>query len=292
MRAGLFLALLISACGEISQTSGSSPASAGSYGWNGTAGGSCSDGGAQVTAVHVATGCTGNLETVQACTGLCVAKITAVSGPHQAYGIDVTEVTQGQYSAWLATNPALPPSTDKTCGSVTSYVQHGNRYSGPGPNQYPVVNVDWCSAYAYCLGVGKRLCGAIAGGSVSGGDGYMDATTSQWYRACSSGGTNTYPYGNTYESDFCSGADSRTSWVPVGSLGNCVTSETGYAGVYDLSGNVDEWENGCFTIDNWIHCNMRGGSFREPYYYLACDAVSEALSSYTEDNVGFRCCSN
>ena len=262
----------------------------GGFGWTASMGGSCIVGGAQTTAGSVTTGCKGSLESIQDCTGLCVAKMATVSGPRQTYSIDVTEVTQGQYSEWLATNPQLPPTTDETCGALTGYLQYGYRYTGSAPDHYPVVNVDWCSAYAYCLGVGKRLCGAIDGGSVS-GEGYHDATISQWYRACSSGGVNSYPYGNTYEQDFCSGADAPTSWIPVGSLSNCVTSESGFAGVYDLSGSVSEWENSCFFMGDLTFCNARGGSFQDSEWVLACDAVTTSSTDYPRDDLGFRCCS-
>ena len=60
--------------------------------------------------------------------GLCVAKLVTIQGPasdagRMDYQIDATEVTQGQYHQWLATNPAMPASTDSSCGwkSTGSY---------------------------------------------------------------------------------------------------------------------------------------------------------------------------
>jgi formylglycine-generating enzyme len=290
MRAGFFIGLLLQACGGTTHNSGAVPASGGSYGWSYTTGRPCGDGGALVAAVDAATKCAGNLETVEACTGMCVTNLVTISGPNRSYGIDATEVTQGQYSAWLATNPTLPPSTDKSCGALTSYAQHGAGYTGSDPDQYPVVYVDWCSAYAYCLAVGKRLCGAIDGGS-NADERYADANTSQWYRACSSGGMNTYPYGNSYQGNVCAGVDARTALVAVASLTDCMTSEAGYAGVYDLSGNVSEWEDSCYSSQDWTYCHLRGGSFKDPGNFLTCDTGGYGLSGYTFGNVGFRCCS-
>ena len=45
--------------------------------------------------------------------GLCVAKMVPIAGPsaNLDYKIDATEVTRGQYDAWLATKPALPART-------------------------------------------------------------------------------------------------------------------------------------------------------------------------------------
>ena len=112
-------------------------------------------------------GCTGKYETVQSATGLCIAKMATISAPSGStdYSIDVTEVTQGQYDAWLATNPLLPESADTNCGWKTSYAVQGTISPGKDPDHRPVVYVDWCDAYAYCTGVGERLCGAIDGGS-------------------------------------------------------------------------------------------------------------------------------
>ena len=244
--------------------------------------------------------CSGNLETTQSDTGLCVAKMATITGPiaNSDYQIDVTEVTKGQYDAWLATNPALPPSTDANCGYVTSYAERSAQdvYAGPDADHHPVVYVDWCDAYEYCAGVGKRLCGAIGGGSVEYAVGFNDATVSQWYRACTSGGT--YPYGSIYEPSTCDGIDYwkdnslAAQTVLVGSLANCVTSATGYAGVYDLSGNVLEWEDGCSDTGLLLAaCPVRGGAFFYVSSYLACGKVLDSTRDYVDYDIGFRCCS-
>jgi formylglycine-generating enzyme required for sulfatase activity len=210
------------------------------------------------------------------------------------YKIDMTEVTKGQYDAWLATNPVLPPSTDPNCGYVTSYAEQGtfNVYTGIDAEHHPVVYVDWCDAYAYCSGVEKRLCGTIGGGSVEFSSRYDDASNSQWFRTCSSGGANTYPYGNTYQGRDCNGGDYGAGQTKaVGSLSVCVTSTAGYAGAYDLSGNVEEWEDSCAAGGQLANCHLRGGAF--------AIGVGSGLSCYSDDYmarsdvdiaVGFRCC--
>jgi hypothetical protein len=40
---------------------------------------------------------------------------------------------------------------------------------GAGSGNFPITNVDWCDAYAYCAGIGKRLCGKIGGGTLDQG---------------------------------------------------------------------------------------------------------------------------
>ncbi len=227
-------------------------------------GGTTTAGGTQSNDGTAGSGCTGNLEIIQSSTGLCVAKMVTIIAPNAslAFSIDVTEVTQGHYDLWLARNPPLPASTDANCGYVTSYAEQGRSgvYTGIDATHHPVVYMDWCDAYAYCKGVGKRLCGAIGGGS-NNLSSYADATASQWYRACSSGGVNAYPYGNTYQPSTCDGFDfwndntSTMQTVAVGSLASCVTSEVGYAGVYDLSGNVWEWEDSCSAAGSSATCS-------------------------------------
>lgn len=240
-------------------------------------------------------GCTGSFEKIQTTSGLCVAKMATISAPsgYSDYQIDVTEVTKGQYDSWLATNPLLPASTDANCDYVTTYVEQGTGYMGTEADHHPVVYVDWCDSYTYCSGVGKRLCGAIGGGSNSFAN-YADATQNQWYRVCSSGGTNAYPYGNTYQSGYCNGSDyGPDQSVVVGSFAACVTSTTGYAGAYDLSGNVDEWEDSCESTGNTTTCHIRGGSFLYDLdmNFLRCGVGIGEPRSSVDDYVGFRCCS-
>ena len=240
-------------------------------------------------------GCTSSFESVQPSTGLCVARMAAASAPNTSsnYTIDVTEVTKGQYDLWLAAKPALPLSTDANCGYVTSYAEQftTGAYSGTDAAHHPVVYVDWCDAYAYCQGVGKRLCGAIGGGSNAYAS-YNDLTLSQWYRACTTAGTDAYPYANAYNATTCNGYD---LWAPnynytttaAGSLPGCHTP----AGVYDQSGNVWEWEDSCNATGKTADCRIRGGAFHNFGVDLACNSNNDATRSYIDVSIGFRCCS-
>jgi formylglycine-generating enzyme required for sulfatase activity len=218
----------------------------------------------------------------------------------EGYCIDSTEVSRGQYQAWLDTNP----STDgqiSDCTWNTTFVPDGSCMSQPDVCQgaegtecdnHPQVCVDWCDAYAYCVGVGKRLCGRIGGGP-NGLDHYATATLSQWYNVCVSGGANnTYPYGNTYQSSYCNGAEHGVgTTVPVGSMIACQSSALSYSGVYDLSGNVQEWEDSCDGAGEFALCNLRGGSVHHSDYDLTC-AIGVAISrNYAGHYTGFRCCS-
>ena len=166
--------------------------------------------------------------------------------------------------------------------------------SGTGTGSLPVATVDWCDAYAYCKGVGKRLCGKIGGGSVDYNTG-GDDPTDQWYNACSSGGTDSYPYGNIYNGQTCNGADHGVgARVPVGSMTGCESSVSGYTGVYDLSGNAYEWEDSCDgNAGQNDDCRLRGGSVYGYSSDLTCayGGVHYRVGTDIGGSIGFRCCS-
>jgi sulfatase modifying factor 1 len=170
---------------------------------------------------------------------------------------------------------------------------------GASCGNHPRVCVDWCDAYAYCKAVGKRLCGKVAGGSSLFED-YADAAKSQWFNACSANNANAYPYGGAYNGQACNGHErSVGTSVPAGSLPDCQSSLAGYTHVYDLSGNVSEWEDSCdATVGNLDSCRIRGGAFTDGDYhtssssYLSCGHGLSDLRSAAQYVIGFRCCSD
>jgi formylglycine-generating enzyme required for sulfatase activity len=268
-------------------------------------------------------GCSGSFEHIQNVNGqdLCVGTSVWINGPSgsPSYQIDATEVTRGQYESWVATDPALPPSSDTACAwkatgdpvdasadgevgydEVPSCMTAASVCRGAGCDHHPVVCVDWCDAYYYCAAVGKRLCGKIGGGSVvfNWGDTDKDPSASQWYRACSSGGATQYPYGDQYERTYCNGYDywaqdsSKWTTVPVASLSRCQSSTPGYSGAYDLSGSVFEWEDSCYdTVKRRL---LSDGGIETVIGPAACLLRGGAFDSwgfggYGSYAVGLRC---
>ena len=230
----------------------------------------------------------------------CVAKLMQVTG---GYSIDATEVTRSQYAAWLATTPPL--TQDPWCSWNTAYAADGTCMGLPQVCQtncddQPQVCVDWCDAYAYCKGVGKRLCGKIGGGSVGYTAGCDNASVDQWYNACSSGAANNmYPYGTPYDGQACNGtnytvtgcATGSCTTVEAGSLSGCESSMSGYTGVYDLSGNVWEWEDSCSNSTGQNDsCCVRGGSFEDSSNKLRCTCSNSNTRFVTYYAIGLRCC--
>jgi formylglycine-generating enzyme required for sulfatase activity len=139
----------------------------------------------------------------------------------------------------------------------------------------------------YCEWAGKRLCGAIAGGSNPVAS-FGDPDTSAWYDACSSHGTLAYPYGGTVVPGRCNGTGG-TALVDVGSLPDCRGPAQPYASVFDMMGNVSEWEDSCAgTTGSDDPCRVRGGS--RSSNDLRCLRDETNVRSIRKGDLGFRCC--
>jgi len=202
--------------------------------------------------------------------------------------IDATEVTRGQYAAFLQAKQGNISGQPGTCSWNTSY-QPSNAWP-PKVAEYdlPVAWVDWCDAYAYCAWSGRRLCGKIGAGA-NALDDYDNPALSQWMHACVGASATGYPYGNSYVSSKCNGTMSQSA--AVASYPQCTG---GYAGIYDLSGNLWEWEDACLANTGGTDlCRVRGGS----YYsndsvgqFLRCDTNNNNPRLTTDSTIGFRCC--
>jgi hypothetical protein len=130
---------------------------------------------------------------------------------------------------------------------------------------------------------------------------YIDADASQWYRACSKAGTRKLPYGDQYNGAYCFGVDNPAlAPGPVATAPNC---EGGYDGLFDLSGNVAEWEDSCFGASSGNdQCLIRGGSLENaestaPSLLCNSSAINDntpsaasAQRNTKDEFIGFRCC--
>jgi len=199
-------------------------------------------------------------------------------------------VTRGQYAAFLASNPS-------TSGQLTECAWNSNYTPNPWnptPADLPVTNVDWCDAYAFCLWAGKRMCGAIGGGALSmSNSNSTNPNLSQWYRACSGNGSVTYPYGSNYSAGACNAPTGDASIAPVKSFSGCVG---GYPGIYDMAGNVEEWQDSCSgNTGGTDDCREQAGTYGyyapDPAGSTRCDFIDSDNRSSQLDDVGIRCCS-
>lgn len=195
-----------------------------------------------------------------------------------SYCIDSTEVTKGQYLAFLADAPATT-SQPTECAWNQSFVPNGVWPPAANVQDQPVGYVDFCDAVAFCTWAGKRLCGKISGGPLSSSE-LSVASQSQWFNACSAGDTRNYPYGDTEISGACG-----TSFTPS-TVKSHPCCQGGYPGIYDLVGNADEWENSCTSKPNGSQndkCVTRGQG--------SCGATSQEDRDRQLARLGFRCCS-
>ena len=133
-----------------------------------------------------------------------------------AFYIDIYEVTNALYTACVQAGGCTPPHES------SSYT-HSDYYGNSQYDDYPVIQVDWNQAKAYCEWRGSEL-----------------PTEAQWEKAARGGlGGKDYPWGD--EIPDCNRAN-------FGGISGCVgdTSKVGSYpangyGLFDMAGNVQEW---------------------------------------------------
>jgi formylglycine-generating enzyme required for sulfatase activity len=94
-----------------------------------------------------------------------------------------------------------------------------------------------------------------------------------------------------------SGFDGNPAFEPgndfphdVGSINTC---EGGYPGIFDMSGNIWEWEGSCSGSAPNDACLMRGGSyFENSETDLGCPSNVNPTRDTTALTIGFRCCAD
>jgi sulfatase modifying factor 1 len=204
--------------------------------------------------------------------------------------IDATEVTAGQYYQFVKAKGDDTSGEPSYCSWNTSFSPGSTEFE---PNMadydYPMVRVNWCSAYAYCQWAGRRLCGGIGGGAVAANGDRGDPTKSQWMRGCAGPSSLAYPYGDNFVDGRCNGPRAQAAAAPVASFPQCVGA---YPGLYDMSGNVYEWLDSC---DADGYCSHQGGSWLglqgvPAETSMICESVASGVRSTETDWIGFRCC--
>ncbi|HEX2958930.1 MAG TPA: SUMF1/EgtB/PvdO family nonheme iron enzyme [Chitinispirillaceae bacterium] len=130
----------------------------------------------------------------------------------------------------------------------------------------PTAYVSLYQASDSCFSIGKRLC-----------------TADEWLLACSGPFSYPYPYGNGYEERACVTAD--TIVKKSGEKPECRS----YFGLYDMSGNLQEWTDTRASENNRF--NYVAGGFWNSGIKSSCRERRYSYFSQNRHNpVGFRCC--
>lgn len=225
----------------------------------------------------------------------CAGNKGPVPVPLDSYCIDSTEVSEAQYAQFLATEPSLATqpadcSWNEYFEPQPSYMDAPRRPYEPERADFPVTQVDYCDARAYCDWAGKRLCGRRGGGSLP-LEQPDNAQESEWFQACSGGGVTAYPYGQDFDAARCAVAAPQHE---VGVQGSC---EGGARGVFDLIGNVWEWEGSCNDDASMapedVICSRRGGATTvDPPTWSCADRGDPSARNTRQVDMGVRCCSD
>ena len=194
------------------------------------------------------------------------------------YYIDKFEVTNGAYAACVTDGVCVPPIDTSSRARKVYYTSNNYR-------NFPVINVDWEMANAYCEWRGAHL-----------------PTEAEWEKAArgESEDNKFYPWGSsTVGCNFGNFAACKTDTTEVGSYPE---GKSPY-GVYDMAGNVWEWVADWYGFDFYevspynnpagpdtgTYRVFRGGAWNSPSsdVRLTYRARYRPFEHYF--NLGFRC---
>jgi formylglycine-generating enzyme required for sulfatase activity len=213
-----------------------------------------------------------------------------IDAPAGSFCIDRYEATNADFNAYLG-DPGAVFQAPPMCNSVAG--------SWPGPvtgmDTLPAAGMAQCHAWSYCLWAGKRLCSSIgpdAGHATVGSD-----LSNEWMYACQNG-THAFEfgYGAMYVAGDCNvpdpeaGIEGGVAVTPGGFAACHGVLDGGFTAIFDLSGNVSEYDDYASDYDANASTRSRGGSWQ--FANGACSQAIGFASTGGFGDVGFRCCAD
>ena len=211
------------------------------------------------------------------------------------FWIDKYEVTTGQYKKCVDAGACVAAQQNNIIFAGEDY------YINPEFANYPIINVTWYQARAYCAWAGRRL-----------------PTEAEWEKAARGTDGRKYTWGNEpVSSDVANMCDKDctarypnpkfndgySETAPVGSFPKGASPY----GVLDMAGNVWEWTSSIpmlypYDADDgreadqdieygskWPERVWRGGTWTNGYSWLRASLRYRSVANYWNNNLGFRC---
>ena len=228
-----------------------------------------------------------------------------------AFWIDQTEVTKAMFARFVEESGyqtdaeaagyglVYIPATDDWEEIKGANWQHpvGLATTGDRLDNYPVVQVSWNDANAYCEWASRRL-----------------PTEAEWEKAARGTDGRQYPWGNEFSGEllnYCDATcitttgkddnanDEYQDLAPVGTYPNGASPY----GALDMSGNVWEWMADWFDesyyknapernppgAESGTYRILRGGSWANNFIFARTTLRGGAVPTESFDNLGFRC---
>lgn len=205
------------------------------------------------------------------------------------FWIDQIEVTNAMYANCVKDGGCTPPSSSRsyTRDSYYDNVEFGD---------YPVVNVNWYQANAYCEWAGRKL-----------------PSEAQWEKAARGTDGRLYPWGDIFDGalvNFCDvncplshmNISFDDGYADTAPAGNYPAGKSIY-GAFDMAGSVWEWVNDWYSSDYYqgssssnpsgpisgSHRILRGGSWNNHGNGVRSVERSRSDPADAYGSYGFRC---